>query len=151
MLEGYIYIIENPDSRLGLLKIGKTSRSVKERLNELNNTSIGEDLVLIKKFHVEQVDRVEKIIHKKLEFCRHNKEWFQIDKDAAIFLVDDICSKYSSTYLNLKKRAIDLWWSLKKHPNEENYWLLPDLVNDIRRGHPGMISEIEKEIGEKII
>ena len=150
MLEGYIYIIENPDSRLGLLKIGKTSKTVAGRLLELNNTSVGEDFVLIKKFHVEQVDRVEKIIHRALKSFRHRREWFQLTTEEAIKKVGDICIKYSSTYLNIKKEAKNLW--LNREPlrkdGHSQFW---GIIEDNKNQYPQLLSELKKELGAKKI
>jgi hypothetical protein len=89
---GCVYILSNKCFP-GLLKIGKTKRSVSERVSELNTTG------LPSKFEVELIiysvnySQLERSIHYNLAGYRSNarREFFKIDRDVAILKTLAIC------------------------------------------------------------
>ena len=74
-----VYIFSNP-SMPGLLKIGRTNRSVEERLKELSNTSLPTEFVVEHKIETSDSKYLEKMIHKNFEKHRvnDNREFFRI-------------------------------------------------------------------------
>lgn len=76
---GYVYILDNPAFKQDVFKIGCTSKSVDERMNELNNTSIPLPFGLRKKLFVPYYQYVESKIHEKLMQYRINprREFFK--------------------------------------------------------------------------
>jgi T5orf172 domain len=87
---GYIYILSNP-SMPSLLKIGWTLRNAKERAVELSRaTGIPGQFRVEYEIYVGNPDKIEKIIHSKLDHRRWNKnrEFFQISLDEAKSLLD---------------------------------------------------------------
>ena len=86
----YIYIVYSP-SAANLVKIGKTTRNVKERLQELSSTGALPDLKLAAIFCVLNCTKQERAIHRALNCHRLNRsttgnksEWFSLDLTEAI-------------------------------------------------------------------
>lgn len=76
---GYIYFLTNI-AIPGLIKIGHTTNSLEERLSQLNSTGVPAPFHVAASFQVENPSQIEKIIHKKLNKHRYNKnrEFFEI-------------------------------------------------------------------------
>ena len=90
-LSGFIYIVSN-ESMGNVLKIGMTTRTINQRLTELNrSTTILSPFVLEAAYFTEDVCLVEKNIHEKLKHCRvrSNREFFDVSINAAEFTVMD--------------------------------------------------------------
>ena len=80
--EGYIYLITNP-SFPGMCKIGKTTRSVSDRLKDLYNESILYPFNVIFSKKVRNCHAAEKLAHAR---CRHlrvarNREYFTYNQE----------------------------------------------------------------------
>ncbi|EKP0310347.1 TPA: GIY-YIG nuclease family protein [Aeromonas veronii] len=94
---GYIYILSNKYYRHGkLLKIGMTSRTVERRAKELSGAfGVPDDFSIVFKKQVKFPSVAEKEIHKKLSSHRINRkrEFFLVDEDSAIRIVNDTCSR----------------------------------------------------------
>lgn len=85
-----IYVLSNP-SMPGLLKIGKTSRTVPERMKELFGTGVATPFVLEFSKKVEwDLDDTERRIHRLLRTYRVNtsREFFKIDVQEAYYILD---------------------------------------------------------------
>jgi len=92
-MKGVIYILSNP-SMEGLVKIGYTTKTLQERLGELNSaTGIPTDFVVEAFFELEQPEEFERLIHKSLRKhrIRKQREFFKLEKREAIRIVRDIC------------------------------------------------------------
>ena len=86
---GWVYILRN-DSMPGLLKIGHTSRSPRERLSELSMaTGVPTPFVLAFDAYVDHSQQAEADVHKRLAVYRlaANREFFNVDLDTAIAAV----------------------------------------------------------------
>lgn len=88
---GYVYIVSNP-SMPGLVKVGFTARSVKERIDELSDhTGVAE--AYVEEWHcaVSSPQEAEKKAHHALEPFRYsrNREFFRISVDQAIGLISE--------------------------------------------------------------
>lgn len=84
--EGYIYLLTNP-SMTGLIKIGKTTRSPKDRAKELGNgTGIPTPFQVIFEAFVLDCSSAEKYVHDKLRNFRvaERREFFTIEPSVAI-------------------------------------------------------------------
>lgn len=91
----FIYILENA-SMPGLVKIGRTERSVSERVGELSShTGVPTSFTVVKEYAVENSVEAEKIIHERLSDFRvnDNREFFKIDVDDAMEIVESILPK----------------------------------------------------------
>jgi y4mF family transcriptional regulator len=91
-MEGYIYILKN--SRLhGLVKIGYTTTSVQERVGAINQaTGVAEKFEIFSFYKVNDAQKMEAIIHKKLTKYRTKtyKEFFEIKAEVAKDYVEKI-------------------------------------------------------------
>lgn len=88
----YIYILENV-SMPGLVKIGRTDRSVSERVNELSShTGVPTGFYVVKEFAVPDSIAAEKTIHQRLSSYRvsDNREFFRLPPEDAVQIVGDI-------------------------------------------------------------
>jgi hypothetical protein len=92
MSKGYIYVLSNP-SMPGLLKIGRTSRSVEQRAAELSSaTGVPEPFNILFSVLVPDCISGEVAVHSRFEFSRHNtsKEFFKAD---ATEVMDFLCGE----------------------------------------------------------
>ena len=72
---GLIYIVSNSEQKKNLFKIGKTSRTIEERIKELNSATgtLGK-FKPHATFLVEDIDNIEKKLHSKLSDLRYQKK-----------------------------------------------------------------------------
>lgn len=97
---GLIYIVSNSEQKKNLFKIGKTSRTIAERIKELNSATgtLGK-FKPHATFLVDDIDYMEKYIHKKLSTTRYqkNREFFEMDYAELLMkveeLIDENCIK----------------------------------------------------------
>ena len=90
---GYIYIATSPGLKLGLIKIGITNLEPDERMKSLSkSTSIPANFELRYSKKVQKVRLIESRVHSKLSNYRFrlNKEFFEIDIDNAIQVIERI-------------------------------------------------------------
>ena len=91
----FIYVLEN-SSMPGLVKIGRTERSVSERVGELSShTGVPISFTVVKEFTVENSVAAEKIIHERLSDFRvsNNREFFKMEADDAIDIIESLLPK----------------------------------------------------------
>ena len=90
---GLIYIVSNSEQKKNLFKIGKTSRTIEERIKELNSATgtLGK-FKPHATFLVEDVDQTETFIHKKLSKLRYqqNREFFESDYTELLLKVEEL-------------------------------------------------------------
>jgi hypothetical protein len=92
-MKGYVYILSNP-SIPHLLKIGYTTNTLKQRIQELSSsTGVAEPFML--ECYCESIDPVddERIIHQKLYTYRYspNREFFKISVSQASETLESVC------------------------------------------------------------
>jgi|GEM_PF-1366693 hypothetical protein len=87
MAKGHVYAVRAPGAKA--VKIGRTSRSVEQRLRELNGAGREEDLELEFKIKVDDPAWVEKLAHEMLKDCRvrDDKEFFRCNRHKAIAVI----------------------------------------------------------------
>jgi len=87
----YVYILSNI-SMPGLIKIGRTNRSVDERLKELNNTSLPTQFIVEHTIKTSDSKFLEKMVHKNFEKHRvnDNREFFRIHHEVVIKYAESI-------------------------------------------------------------
>ncbi|HMO41691.1 MAG TPA: GIY-YIG nuclease family protein [Saprospiraceae bacterium] len=85
MNTGHIYFLLNP-SMPGLLKIGYTTKSLQQRLSELETTGVPEPFILGASYHVKNAKACEQELHKLFEQYRksQHREFFHISLSDAI-------------------------------------------------------------------
>jgi hypothetical protein len=92
---GYVYVLSNP-AMPGVVKIGKTTTSVQQRMRELNTTGIPTPFELELSIHVENCHDAELRSHRALKHCRKNsgREFFKISPKNAITTILEIILVY---------------------------------------------------------
>lgn len=91
--EGFVYIVTSEDYyRQKIFKIGKTKRSIDERLRELNSTNVTSDALLqiFKLYKTENCTDLERKMHRQFENKKVNllkREWYYLD-DAELKIAD---------------------------------------------------------------
>lgn len=85
MSAGFVYIMINPAMR-GLVKIGLTERTSKDRAKDLRGTGVPEDFIVVYDELVTDCDWVERRLHQRFDDYRYqpNREFFQIPIREAI-------------------------------------------------------------------
>jgi hypothetical protein len=94
-MHGYVYILTNPS--FDDIKIGKTSRSVEERVKELDNTSTPTPFEIYGYAYTYKYNELEKTIHSVLtkltdSRTRINREFFKYPADKAFDLLKELVS-----------------------------------------------------------
>jgi hypothetical protein len=95
---GYVYILNNPGLKEGLLKIGYTGTDVKIRAKQLSTTGVPDNFIIVYKediFNPKIAEIAEKMIHEKLDKYRYNKkrEFFEISIQKAISAVQEVTQR----------------------------------------------------------
>jgi predicted GIY-YIG superfamily endonuclease len=104
---GYIYLINAKTTNF--YKIGFTTRTPEERLNELNGKQSPHENVLVHSVWVDECRDVESQLHRDYELYHYRKEWFKFSS----FDVTDVINamdgyKYSQpNYINTRIDSSD--------------------------------------------
>ena len=77
-MKGFIYVLSHK-AMPNLHKIGYTTRTVDDRINELSSTGVPGKFIAEIYFHVDNAPLVEELIHKLLNQYVYEKEFFQTD------------------------------------------------------------------------
>lgn len=88
----FIYILENP-SLVGIVKIGKTTREVTERVKELSShTGVPTEFTVFKQYVVDDASVAENKIHERLNEYRvsENREFFRISAEEAAQIIEEM-------------------------------------------------------------
>jgi len=88
----FIYVLENA-SMPGLVKIGRTERSVSERVNELSSsTGVPTGFAVVKEYAVANSVEAERIIHERLSDYRlaDNREFFKMEAEDATDIIESM-------------------------------------------------------------
>lgn len=88
----FLYILENA-SMPGLLKIGRTDRTVAERVDELSaHTGVPTGFLVVKEYPVLDSMEAERLVHERLADYRvsENREFFRLEPDDAVTIIDSI-------------------------------------------------------------
>jgi S-DNA-T family DNA segregation ATPase FtsK/SpoIIIE len=92
VMSEFIYLLENP-SMPGLVKIGRTERSVSERVSELSShTGVPTGFAVVKEWAVTNSVEAERIIHERLSDYRvsDNREFFKMEAEDATDIIESI-------------------------------------------------------------
>jgi T5orf172 domain len=92
--KGFIYILSN-NSMPGLLKVGLTENSIRQRIRELSsNTGVPTEFKLEKAFEIDAnaLFRVEQAIHRELKIAgfHHQKEFFKVSLVQCTYLAEEV-------------------------------------------------------------
>lgn len=84
MSKGYVYVLRNP-SMPGLLKVGKTTRSVKQRANELWQTGVPTPFEVVAEVLSPDCHELEAAVHQMLQDVRISeaREFFSVSEGEA--------------------------------------------------------------------
>lgn len=107
---GYVYLMQDGFNQH---KIGVTTRSVEQRLKELNGKQASSPIELVGYIEVSDIHSVEKLLHEKFAAYRTHGEWFNFrgNLDAVEQMYDRLEAQYPA---NKKTQDDDLQidWSL---------------------------------------
>jgi hypothetical protein len=117
--KGFIYILSNA-SMPNIFKVGLTTNSVKQRIQELNSTGVPTAFELVKKYEIQEsyLQIVERLAHKKLKSKEqhHGKEFFNGPLKSIEAAVEDaIFEKTGEVAIELVGSAI------KRKKDEEEF------------------------------
>lgn len=121
-MRGFIYILSNP-SLPGLLKIGKTSKDPKTRGDELYATGTPEPFKLEYMAFSDDMDSLERMVHKKLDSYRPNKdrEFFKVSRLAAINTIQKESKNFGELKFEEKNfKSADDFWEMAKLLHTKN-------------------------------
>lgn len=101
MSRGYVYILSNP-SMPGIVKIGKTTRSVEQRCFELYHTGVPTPFEIVKAVLSPNCGELEQLMHTSLNKFRFNnsREFFLVDAVAAMSELDNALLEQVSGWLD---------------------------------------------------
>lgn len=115
---GLIYIVSNSEQKKNLFKIGKTSRTIEERIKELNSATgtLGK-FKPHATFLVEDIDNIEKKLHSKLSDLRYqkNREFFESNYTELLLKVENIIKNDSLKKIILSKPDPKIIEKMKKN------------------------------------
>lgn len=94
-----IYLIESNTDGFIAYKIGKTSRKVKKRLKEIATGNAGK-LSVIFEFESQNVNELEKTLHRQFKQYHHRGEWFNDELNISKFI--DACNIYEKAIKSIK-------------------------------------------------
>lgn len=83
-MKGSVYILSNPTYKKDILKIGYTTRTIDERIDELSSTGVPTKFQLELCLEVDDAPKLEKILHNKFREHNYNKEFFQVPIKKAV-------------------------------------------------------------------
>lgn len=115
-MKGWIYIFSNPAFKNNIIKIGKTSRTPKERRTELDTTGVPDSFSLEYKAYVKNFSSVERRVHRKLNSfrLRQSREFFNCEISAAVTAIRQCSEVIEESFPSkelaeeIKKRDHDL-------------------------------------------
>lgn len=87
--QGYVYILTNPSFREDWVKIGKSSKSVEQRVKELDGTAVPLPFKIYATLKTSKYSQVEKAVHETIDSLtdkriRQNREFFNITPREAL-------------------------------------------------------------------
>jgi DNA segregation ATPase FtsK/SpoIIIE-like protein len=98
----FVYVLTNP-SLPGLVKIGRTDRSVEERARELSAaTGVPTEFAVYREFRVADSASVERAVHLRLKDFRlsGNREFFSIEPEVAVEVIVEVVGDQSAPRLD---------------------------------------------------
>lgn len=96
-MKGLVYILTNPDMP-GLVKVGMTTRSVADRIRELDSTGVPSSFVHQYSARFQDAYAAEQAAHAALNQFRHKKEYFRVDVPTAIVAIENLGIDYRKEY-----------------------------------------------------
>ena len=155
---GFIYILSNP-SMPNIFKVGLTTNSIRQRIQELNTTGVPTSFVLVKSYEVaaKNLLGIERLAHEilKTQELHHGKEFFEGSISIVQIAVEDaIFSLTGSTATELvgaafqRKEAKDRLIQDQNNFNRQVETRLDKenkLVDELRNNHIERERKINKE------
>ena len=140
MSEGTVYVLTNP-AMPGMVKIGKTTRDVSLRLEDLYSTGVPLPFECEYAALVKDVDKTEKVFHNAFEKSRVNprREFFNIHPIQAtdllkLMAIEDVTPIVQDKAKNIDKEAIPLIekFKISRRPNQ-NFFEMGLKAGDVLR------------------
>lgn len=106
--KGYVYILTNPSFKEDWVKIGKTSRSVEERVNDLDNTAVPLPFQIYATLQTKGYNEAETFIHKALDHLtksriRSNREFFNVQPQQVLEFFYDCQDMFKDSIITIYK------------------------------------------------
>ncbi len=133
MSKGFVYILSNAFMP-GVVKIGKTTRSVEARALELYQTGVPSPFDVVKAVLSPDCDELERLIHKSLDQYRvsYSREFFALDAVPAMVELDSLLVEQVSCWMEE---------FLPSHSITEDAYVLCPSVPEIMATHVGISSK----------
>lgn len=107
-MRGYVYILSNR-AMPGLLKVGYTTRSMPERLSELNSTGVPTSFVIEIYIEVDNAPKYENLLHRALGSHHYEKEFFKIPISRAVEEAKKLLSSDALVVYGIYGKAKDIY------------------------------------------
>ena len=106
----YVYVLSNPSFKEDILKVGMTTRTVEQRVSELNSpSSLPLPFKIERKYKTKFAQALERHIHNELRIFRVNsyREFFNVTLDQVDSIVSELDEDFIRT-LELEKDFSEL-------------------------------------------
>jgi hypothetical protein len=95
--KGYVYILTNPSFKEGWVKIGKTSKTVEQRVKDLDGTAVPLPFVPFASVRTSKYSELERVVHETFDKLtelriRQKREFFNINPDDALTILKRFAS-----------------------------------------------------------
>jgi hypothetical protein len=107
-MRGFVYVLSNK-AMPGLLKVGFTTRTIIERINELNSTGVPSSFVSEFYFEVSDAPKGEQLLHSALREHHYDKEFFKLPLAKVVEEAKKLLYSQNLVLYGLHGRAKDLY------------------------------------------
>lgn len=131
--KGYVYILTNPSFREDWVKIGKTSKSVEQRVRDLDGTAVPLPFKIYATLKTVKYSEVEKAVHETIDSLtdkriRQNREFFNITPMEAYNILKRLATMLDDAELKLYEEETIPMVSTKddkmqpRHEKRKAFW-----------------------------
>lgn len=122
--KGYVYILTNPSFREDWVKIGKSSRSVEDRIKELDTTAIPLPFEIYATLSTLKFDVAERHVHHMIDRLtslriRRNREFFNIKPEQALDIFKDVADLLDDAVIEIYQDGKVVDTIAKEQPKED--------------------------------
>lgn len=119
---GFVYILTNPSFKDDWVKIGKTERTVEDRVKELDTTAVPLPFQIYASLQTSKWNEAEKSVHKLLnkDRIRYNREFFNIDPEKALEIFKIVVGLLDDAIITLYNENGEIESTTKYGPDTSN-------------------------------
>jgi len=131
--QGYVYILTNPSFREDWVKIGKTSKSVEQRVKDLDGTAVPLPFEIYATLKTCKYAEVEKAVHETIDSLtdkriRQNREFFNITPREALNILKRLATMLDDAEIKEYQQEVTSVVSTKeermqpRHEKRKAFW-----------------------------